>query len=415
MKSEQAIYRAVFSTIIISLFIIIFISAAAPYADALIGLDEGDLPKKFELKDVNGAPVNVTEHFGRNPVVIVFWEKNMSRSFINYSLDVMRFMNEQYEKYHDSKGLEVFGIYTPEEAKAIPPTEYASVRSMVQMNNIRFPVLMDKDFRIFREYGVVALPSTIMINREGRIKFIYPSFPMAAKKIFAENIKELVGIATPAAMSAEEEERAAGTKAKRLYRYALQMYKKGLLEQALSPLKKSISLEPHAAMPHNMLGIILWKSGYFDAALEEFEKAIQIDRQNAYVHFNYGLLLYENKKTVEAEKQLDISMAMDADIPHTHYVLGLLYKQTGRTDEAIDMLMRAVSLYEAKDKEAYAYDPDSFHRISAHYVLSEIYADKGDLKESLVHLRKAVKATIGIEGEESRKTVYRSEDLMIYE
>ena len=43
--------------------------------------------------------------------------------------------------------------------------EFDNVRSIVQMNDIKFPVLMDRGFGKFREYGVVALPSTIMINK----------------------------------------------------------------------------------------------------------------------------------------------------------------------------------------------------------------------------------------------------------
>jgi hypothetical protein len=79
------------------------------------------------------------------------------------------------------------------------------------------------------------------------------------------------------------------------------------------------------------------------------------------------------------------------------------------------MLIKAVSLFEEKEKKARGYDPTSFHRISAYYVLSELYAEKGNVDDSRGLLRKAVKAALDIEGEESGNTVYRSEDLMIYE
>lgn len=414
MNRDMKNHRKTLSLIIIPLFIIASLFLMPADSGALIGLDEGDLPKEIKLKDLNGVPVNITKYFGKKPVIIVFWEKNMSKSFINYSLDVMRFLNGQYEKYHESKGLEVFGIYTPEEDKDIPPAEFDTVRSIVRMNDIKFPVLMDSGFEMFREYGVVALPSTIMIGKNGKIEFIYPSFPLSAQKIFSENVEELVGIVRPVVKAAKEE-KGADTKASRLYHYALQMYKRGLLEQALSPLKKSMALEPDVSRSHNLMGIILWKSGDFDGAVNEFKEAITIDRRNSQAHFNYGLILFENNNLNEAEKQLDISLAIDNSAAKTHYVLGVLFKKTRRPDEALKKLEKALSIYEEKDMTALVYNPASFHMVSVYYILSELYAEKGDLKTSRELLRKATKAALGINGEEGGKPVYRSEDLMIYE
>ena len=415
MNKDQVIYRGFCSLFFLPLMIAAFVCLLPINSDALIGLEEGDLPKNIELRDVNGIPVNVKKHFGQKPVIIVFWEQNMSKSFINYSQDVLLFLNDQYEKYHDSMGLEVFGIYTPVEEGSIPASEFAAVRNLIELNKIKFPVLMDKGFEVFREYGVVALPSTIMINKEGKIEFIYPSFPLSASKVFIEKIEGLVGVAKPVEESVEEKQKAADTKAKRLYHYALQMYKKGLLEQALSPLRKSITLEPDASLPHNLLGIILWKSGSFESSVDEFKAAIQIDRRNAQAHFNYGLLLFESGKLNEAAKQLDISMAIDGTVAETHYLQGLVYKELGRVDQAVKKLEKAISFYKETNESSLGYDPASFHRISAYYVLSELFAAKGDIKASRDFLRKATRAALGIDGEEGEKPFYRSEDLMIYE
>jgi len=108
-------------------------------------------------------------------------------------------------------------------------------------------------------------------------------------------------------------------------------------------------------------------------------------------------------------------MAIDDTLAQTHYVLGLLYKKSRRYAEAVKNLRRAVSIYEEKNMAALVYDPASFHRISAYYALSELYADQGDTKTAQELLRKATMAALGIEEDKDKKTVYRSEDLMIYE
>ena len=272
---------------------------------------------------------------------------------------------------------------------------------------------MDEGFRMFKEYGVIALPSTIMINENGKIEFIYPSFPLVAKKIFIKNIEELVGIVKPAVKP--DKEQGADTKAKRLYHYALQMYKKGLLEQALSPLRKSIALESGSAWSHNLMGIILWKSGDFDGSVKEFKDAIRIDRQLSQAHFNYALILFENNRLNESEKQLDISLAIDNSSAEAHYLLGMLYKKMKRPDEALETFEKALLIYEEKDMDALVYDSALFNMVSVYYVLSELYAEKGDVKTSRKLLRQATRAALGINGEEGKKPVYRSEDLMIYE
>ena len=83
MNNGQEIYRSHYDTIILQLIIAALICLLPINSDALIGLDEGDPPKNIELRDVNGVPVNVKKHFGERPVIIVFWELNLSKSFIN--------------------------------------------------------------------------------------------------------------------------------------------------------------------------------------------------------------------------------------------------------------------------------------------------------------------------------------------
>ncbi len=114
---------------------------------ALIGLNEGDAPIDIVLEDINGKGVNVTAFFGKHPVIIVFWELSIDKSFINYSLDELIFLNERYDEYKAKYGLEIFGIYTPEEQQDVSEEEISKVRDLIKMNKIKFPVLIDRGFR----------------------------------------------------------------------------------------------------------------------------------------------------------------------------------------------------------------------------------------------------------------------------
>jgi peroxiredoxin len=199
------------------IYILFFVFSLFPStSSALIGVKEGDAPKEIILNDLQNRTVKVSEYYGKNPVILLFWEQPLSKAFLDYSMDELHFLSDYYDKYHDTTGLEVFGIYTPEEDGIIPDDEITKVRSLIKTNNIKFPILIDQGFKFFQEYGVIALPTTVMVNKTGKVQFIYPSFPQAAYPLIAEQVKILMGMAVPA--KEEEVIKGPDSKSSRLYR-----------------------------------------------------------------------------------------------------------------------------------------------------------------------------------------------------
>ncbi len=415
-KKNRTGQRFSFTYLIIKLLIVMSIISSLPAASfALIGIREGDVPKEFTLPDLNGSLVNSGDYFGSKPVIIVFWELAMSKSFLDYSMDELRFLNDFYEKHHDKSGLEIFAIYTPEEDREIPESEIERVKNLIKVNRIKFPVLIDTGFKIFREYGVIALPSTLMIDKTGKIKFIYPSFPLASQPLFTEEIKSLIGIIKPAPDMEAKNADGPGSHSDRLYSYAHQMYKRGLVEQALSPLKKSMQMAPEYAPSHNLMGIILWKIGNLKDAADEFELAIKLDKNNAPAYFNYGLLLFENDKYAEAEAHIKSAVSLNNNLAEAHYVLGMIYKKRKHVSDALKELEEALTLFDKKKKTPALYDTSDYNRISVLYSLSKLYAENGDYKKALDLLIKATQVSLGLEDKEETDHLHRSGDLMIYE
>jgi tetratricopeptide (TPR) repeat protein len=381
---------------------------------ALIGMKEGDTPRHFVLNDLNGSPVDTSGLIGTRPVILVFWKMMEDRSFLNYSLDELLFLEEFYKKYRDTSGLEILAIYTPKQDKDIPAEEIARVKDFIRLNEIRLPVLIDKNFKIFREYGIIALPSTVMVDKTGKISFIYPSFPLSAREVFVDKIKELVGIVRPVEPKKVLTVKGATPESIRLYNYSLRMYKKGLLEQAISPLTKSLSIAPDFPWALNLIGVVLWEQGNFKDAAEAFLKALAIDEKNEAVHFNYGQLLFENEEYQEAEKHLTRALELDNAIAEAHYVMGLLYKDTNRADEALKELKTALQLFENEKIRSTGYSL-GFLRISTLYTLSELYEQAGDNRRAFALLQDATRIALGVKGRTDKGKVYKSKKLMLYE
>lgn len=406
-------------SVLIILFIAFFIiDCLFPMnSRALIDIKEGDDPKEITLIDLEGKTVNVADYFGNKPVILVFWELSTDKSFLNYSLDELRFLQDYYDKHHDKDGLEIFGIYTPENDRDIPETEISAVRNLIKKNKIKYPILIDGRFKFFKEYGVIALPSTIMVDKTGKIKFIYASFPIAARSVVSNQINELIGIAKVEIKTAAVKKKEKDTKSHRFYRYALQMYKKKLLEQAFSSLKKSIDLNPDYALSHNLLGIILLVRGNFEDSANEFKRAIQLDSKNISPHLNYTLLLVEQGDYGEAKKVLAAAPSAKGYFKaRAHYLLGIIHKKTNKIDKAIGEVETAYSILEGKTYEKVeSTEPSYSFRVSVLHELSILYGKKKNDKKALEMLHEAFHSALKIKGNVESEHLRQIKDAMIHD
>lgn len=386
-------------------------------SSALINIKVGDSPKEIVLNDLQGETVNVSDYFGQKPVILLFWKLTTNEAFLNYSIDELRFLNDYYKEYHDKSGLEIFAIYTPLDFKNVPETEISSVRSLIETNGIKIPVLIDRGFKFFRDYGVIALPSTIMVGKSGVIEFIYSSFPMAAHVIIADKIEELLGNVETTQKRAIVKKKKAETQAKKFYNYALHMSKRGLLEQALSAMKKSLDLDPEDSLSHNLMGIIFWKKGIYDKSMEEFRNAIALDKSNIAAHINYTVLLIKRHRYEEAEKIL-ISLP-SAEFKYkvrAHHLLGIVYKETKKIDRAIEELEKARGLFKKEIGHVHKSTPSYYSvEVSVSHGLSVLYGKKGDNKKALEMLHEAFHSALGLDSTSSVEHLGERTDLMIYE
>ncbi len=384
---------------------------------ALIGIKEGDAPREMVQDDIHGQTVNMSSHIGKKPVIILFWELTTNKAFLDYSLNALLYLRDIYNTYHDKHGLEIIGIYTPVEDKEIPETEIGAVRNLIKDNKIPFPVLIDRGFKSFKDYGVIALPSMIMINKSGLIHFIYPSFPIAARSLITEKIKEITGIVEVARRRQVAKKKETDTKSRRLYYYALQMYQKNLLEQAFSALKKSLELNPDDTWAHNLMGIILWKKGNNDSSMEEFNRAIDLDKKNIVAHLNYTIMLVKQGKYDEAEHFLKTSPVAEINLKiRAHHLLGKIYMKTSRIDQAIEELELAYSLYDIKAADIIEAKPPYISvKVSIIHDLSLLYNKKGNGGKALELLQEALHEVLGLSGSLNTEQIDQRLDLMLYE
>ncbi|MFZ1642911.1 MAG: TlpA disulfide reductase family protein [Candidatus Contendobacter sp.] len=97
------------------------------------------------------------EQLRGNPVLVTFWATTCPSC-----IEEMPHLVELYRELHP-KGLEIVGV-----AMAYDPPE--QVRAMVARRQIPYPIVLDTQSRIAREFDDVRLtPTTVLISPEGRI------------------------------------------------------------------------------------------------------------------------------------------------------------------------------------------------------------------------------------------------------
>lgn len=148
--------------IIITLILIIFAFEARATGLIETAPEIGKLAPEFELKDISGSRVKLSEARGK-VVLLNFWAE-----WCVPCRAEMPFMENLYKAFKD-KGLVVLAVSVDKSAKA--------VKTFVSDKKLTFTVLMDKDKEVsFDQYGVMGFPTTFLIDKKGVVaeKFIGP-------------------------------------------------------------------------------------------------------------------------------------------------------------------------------------------------------------------------------------------------
>ena len=133
----------------------------------------------FTLTDADGKQVKLSDYRGK-VVLLNFWATWCGPC----AIEIPWF--EQFEQQYKSKGFEVLGVSMDEDGwKAIKP--YVAARK------VNYRILLGNDFVTQLYGGVESLPTTFMIDRNGRIAYP-PHVGLAEKNEYLNEIQDLLGI-----------------------------------------------------------------------------------------------------------------------------------------------------------------------------------------------------------------------------
>jgi peroxiredoxin len=132
-------------------------SAAAPSA-AAPGAPRAALPPDFELPRLDGGTERLSEHFGKDVVLVDFWA-----TFCKPCLRAMPDLDALY-RARKARGFVVLGVSID------GPGSTADVQAAVARLGVSFPILLDQESRAVALYNPRAsAPFSVLIGRDGRV------------------------------------------------------------------------------------------------------------------------------------------------------------------------------------------------------------------------------------------------------
>ncbi|MGQ9646236.1 MAG: TlpA disulfide reductase family protein [Thermodesulfobacteriota bacterium] len=134
------------------------------------------LAPDFSLKTLNGQEIRLADLRGR-VVLLDFWATWCApcREAIPHLISL--------QKNYQEKGLEVIGMN-------LDKGDVETVRRFVNSMDIPYPITLTPE-EVSRKYGVTALPTTILIDQEGKIRQKFLGFTPEISKKIASTIDEL--------------------------------------------------------------------------------------------------------------------------------------------------------------------------------------------------------------------------------
>ena len=131
----------------------------------------------FTLPASNGENIRLSEHVGE-VVMINFWA-----SWCAPCREEMPLLDNLYDKYKDL-GFTILGVNLDENQQ-----DAAKVLDQIP---VTFPILFDPKSEISRLYKVSAMPTTVLIDRDGNFRALHKGYLPGFVDKYEEAVKELI-------------------------------------------------------------------------------------------------------------------------------------------------------------------------------------------------------------------------------
>ena len=137
----------------------------------------GSAAPNFTLRSLNGGNLRLQEQRGQ-VVLINFWA-----TWCGPCREEMPLLDKLHTKYK-SLGFTLLGVNVDDNPEA--------AREVATKLKLSFPVLLDTDKQISKLYDLNSMPSTVLVDRDGRVRYLHRGYRSGYEQTYEQQIRELL-------------------------------------------------------------------------------------------------------------------------------------------------------------------------------------------------------------------------------
>lgn len=150
--------------------------ALAALSPAIAGDQRGPAPE-FRLPARAGEAVSLSGLKGQ-VVLINFWA-----SWCGPCRKEMPVLNQLYQRYKPL-GFTLLGVNVEEDSMA--------AETWLKETPVSFPILFDRKNAVSKLYEVTAMPSTVLVDRHGQVRYVHFGYNAGTENEYQDQIRSLV-------------------------------------------------------------------------------------------------------------------------------------------------------------------------------------------------------------------------------
>jgi peroxiredoxin len=139
--------------------------------------DAGGPAPSFTLAALSGQQGALSQYKGQ-VVMVNFWA-----TWCGPCQQEMPLLDQMYKKYKPA-GFTLIGVNVDKEAPA--------VKELMARKPVSFPVLLDPANQVSKAYHVDEMPSSVLIDRKGEIRYIHRGYRPGDENEYQDRIRQLI-------------------------------------------------------------------------------------------------------------------------------------------------------------------------------------------------------------------------------
>jgi len=171
------------------LLAVLWLGAGAPNSWALFGSGSekpeiGDDAPRFTAPLLGGGDFDLGPHLGKSVILLDFWS-----IYCVSCVQEMPKLVDIYERYKDqgfvTVGVDLDSFGTKRVVKFVEGLDF----------KVGYPIVVDKQRQVAAKYAVSVLPTTIIIDRQGKVSYYHVGYAPGDEDEIEEKVKAALGLA----------------------------------------------------------------------------------------------------------------------------------------------------------------------------------------------------------------------------